>query len=178
MKRLIGTLAMASALATGSAHASDATVTKDRFDGATRVSINPHGLNCGMTMLCAAVGAQWSSKDPDAAVLEFEVLNSYSAIDGAKLNIDGKIVDLQAVDNPTRYERVDTARGVTPMRLSKKGFLVPMSLVRDILAAQSCQVRVSTADGTIDGTLIDGKKNSKALGALQRFVAKVPANEK
>lgn len=154
--------------------ASNAKIKTDDFDGATRVWVDPHGLNCGMTMICASLGARWTSKEPDAAVLAVEVINTYSAVTGVKLNIDGSFLDLQPLNEPTRFSHNGGAPGVAPVRYSTKDYLIPLEMVGVLLAAKDVKVRVSTADGFIDGTLIDGKKDSKAAGALGRFWKLVP----
>jgi hypothetical protein len=156
------------------AFASDAKIKTDEFDGATRVWIDPHGLNCGMNMICPLLGARWTSKAPGAAVLAVEVVNTYSAITGVRLNIDGSFLDLQPIDEPTRFKNNGGAPGVAPVRYSTKDYLIPLELVEAILAAKDVKVRVSTADGFVDGALIGGKKNSKAAGALGRFWKLVP----
>src|SRR5690606_31363564 len=111
MKKLL----FAILLAAGSAQAADAKLAKDDFDGATRVWVDPHGLDCGMTMVCPLLGARWTSKLPDEAVLEVQVINAYAAIRTVKLNIDGEFIDLQATDpaDATRFSNnVDQLAGL------------------------------------------------------------------
>ena len=174
MKRLLFLILLAS----GSAYAADAKIATDDFDGATRVWVDPHGLDCGMTMVCPMVGARWSSNQPGDAVLEIEVLNAYAAIEGAKLNIDGEFIDLAPLDaaSLTKFRsNVATAAGAPVSRRSSRDYLVPLSLVQKIVAAGDVKLRVLTAEGVVDGALSGGKRPSKAQGALQRFIAKVPA---
>lgn len=164
-------------LAGSSAYAADAKIATDDFDGATRVWVDPHGLDCGMQMVCPTVGARWTSSQPGDAVLEVQVVNAYAAIEGAKLNIDGEFIDLAPLDAAamTRFKsNVEIAGGAPVMRRSTRDYLVPLALVQKIIAAGDVKLRVLTADGAVDGRLSGGKKPSKALGALQRFVAKVP----
>lgn len=162
----------------GAASASDAKVATDSFDGATRVSIDPHGLDCGMQMVCPLVGARWTSNRKDEAVLQVEVINAYAAIRGVQLNVDGEILELAPLDQSgTRFDSNVATAGRAPVtRYSSRDYLVPLALVPKLLAAQSVKLRVVTADGTVDGTLSGGKKPSKAFGALQRFMAKVPTS--
>lgn len=174
MKKLIFVLLMAA----GSAYAADAKIATDDFDGATRVWVDPHGLDCGMTMVCPMLGARWTSRLPNEAVLQVEVINAYAAIQGAKLNIDGEIIDLQPLDAAaaTKFSsNVQIAAGAPVSRRSSREYLVSLDLVKRIQSAQSVKVRVVTAEGVVDGTLSGGKKPSKAQGALQRFIGKVPA---
>ena len=165
-------------LASGAAYGADAKVAKDNFDGATRVWVDPHGLDCGMAMVCPMLGARWTSNEPADAVLEVEVLNAYAAIEGAKLNVDGEFIDLVPLDAEamTKFKsNVGIAGGAPVTRRSTRDYLVPLSLVQKLVAAGDVKLRVLTADGAVDGTLSGGKKPSKAQGALQRFIAKVPA---
>lgn len=174
MKKLL----LAMLLVAGSAYAADAKIATDDFDGATRVWIDPHGLDCGMSMVCPMLGARWTSRQPNEAVLQVEVINAYAAIQGAKLNIDGELIELQPLDSgaATKFSsNVDIAAGAPVARRSARDYLVPLALLNRLQAAQSVKVRVATADGVVDGTFSGGKKPTKAAGALQRFMAKVPA---
>lgn len=154
--------------------ASDAKIKTDDFDGATRVWVDPHGLECGMTMICPSLGAQWKSTKPDMAVLNVQLINTYAAITGVKLNVDGSFIDLLPTDDPTRFTNNGGAAGVATVRYSSKDYLVPLELVEKLLAAKDVKMRVLTADGFVDGNLIGGKKSSKAAGALSRFWNRVP----
>ena len=164
-------------LASGMAHGLEPKIAKDDFDGATRVWITPHGLDCGGAMSCFALGARWTSNEKDAAVLELQTLNvGYVGVEGIKLNIDGQMVELKPFGE-TKYNSPDS--GLSPqlremLRTSTRDFLMPLELVQVVLDAKSVKVRVMTRDGFIDGTLSGGKKPSKAAGALSRFIAKVP----
>ncbi len=159
-------------------HAASAKKQVDDFDGATRVWIDPHGLNCGMTMVCPSLGARWSSNEPDAAVLSIELLNTYAPITGAQLNIGGQFVDLVPLTHETRYSHSGGAPGVAPTRRSNQDYLVPLEMVGLIANGASVKLRLSTADGFVDGVVIDGGKASKAHGAMQRFMAQVPYQPK
>lgn len=176
MKKLL----LALLLVSGMSHALEPKIAKDDFDGATRVWITPHGLDCGWAMSCAAFGARWTSNDKDAAVLELQTLNvGYVGVEGVKLNIDGRVLDLRPLGE-TKYNKPDA--GTPPqlweaLRTSSRDFLIPLDLVQVMLDAESVKVRVLTRDGFLDAALIGGKKPSKAYGALQRFIAKVPKTD-
>lgn len=161
-------------LLSDTAAAARAHMATDDFDGATRVWIDPHGLDCGWQMVCASVGARWTSKAPEAAVVTAELLNEYASVTALHLNIDGTIVELQPTSTPTRFEGRGGARGAPAMRTSGRDFVVPMQMLQDILAANSVKVRVNTSDGFVDGTMADGRRKSKAAAALARFWAKLP----
>lgn len=176
MKKLL----LALLLVSGMAHALEPKIAKDDFDGATRVWIAPHGLDCGGTMSCFSIGARWTSNEKDAAVLELQTLNvGYVGVEGVKLNIDGQVLDLKPLGE-TKYNKPDTSlppRLWEMLRTSTRDFLIPLELVQVMLDAKSVKVRVITRDGFIDGTLRGGKSR-KAEGALSRFIAKVPHQPK
>lgn len=172
------TLLLAALLASGSAYAADAKIETDAFDGATRVTVEPHGLACGSNMVCPMLGARWTSNRAGEAVLQVEVVNAYAGIRGVTLNVDGEMVELTPLEDgaATRYSsNAAIAAGAPVSRRSSRDYLVPLALVQKLLAASSVKARVQTVDGFVDGELSGGKKPSKAYGALQRFVAKVPA---
>ena len=140
------------------------------FDNARRVSVDPHGLQCGMSMVCGGLGAQWTSADPENVIVLVNIFNDYRAITGAALDIDGEKVALG--DN----QALTTFRAPTPgsaMRESRKAFNVPLTIVRRIPSANRVWVRIYTTDGYIDGAVIDGDRDSKAFHALKRFIASV-----
>jgi len=96
------------------------------------------------------------------------IFNSINAITGAKLNIDGEIYDLKIMETFTNFNELGAAT-----KESRKGFLVPTTLVRKITTSQRTWLRVSTTSGYVEDAVIDGQKDSKAFHALKRFLAEV-----
>jgi len=164
------------ALASGPAIAAKAKTAVDEFDGAQRVWIDPHGLDCGMRMVCASFGARWTSSYPDEAVLVVEVVNEYVAIESVALNIDGAVHVLEPLEasRPTSFRNLGVRARAPVARFSTKDFSIPLDLAQAMLAAQSVKVRVTTAGGLVDATFAGGRKATKARGALERFLALVP----
>lgn len=160
----------------GVALAAKAKTAVDEFDGAQRVWIDPHGLECGSSMVCPLFGARWTSKRQDEAVLEVEVINAYASIQGVKLNMDGEFLDLAPLNasTPTKLSNNGFVAGAQTTRSSSRDYLISLELVQQILAAKSVKVRITTADGFIDATLSGGKKPTLGFGALQRFWDAVP----
>lgn len=152
-----------------------------KFDGSRNVWIDQHGTNCGMSMTCSDVGAQWTSADPAHAVLRIGTMGAYESITAAALNINGRIIELQPVEASTHFDHaggVPSYQTYSPanqeaLRTSQRGFLVSVDLIREILASKSVKLRVQTSEVTIDSVIIDGSKDSKAYYALQRFVTKI-----
>lgn len=149
------------------------------FDGSRSVSIEPHGTNCGMSMVCSSLGAEWNSRLKDQAMLVVECMGDYSSIDAASLNIDGEIIPLQSrvltdYSNNMADSGANHSAAMDQLtRTSTRRYSVPLSLINRIAAAHSVKLRVVTSQVTIDSVVIDGSKDSKAYHALGRFLAQV-----
>ncbi len=148
------------------------TATSD-FDGAKTVTIMPHGAEC-----CIAVGAFWTDKAPDVAVLEFKIFGAYTNIESVELNIDGKFIRLDAAQRFTNFSNnggMVVAPGVPIVRESTMGFSTSLDVVKSITASQKTVVRLTTLnDGAVVAKIKDGATDSKAYYALQRFLAAIP----
>lgn len=142
-------------------------VTRSGFDGARVVTINGHGNAC-KGMLCTGLGAHWNSKTPADAVLVVYLFNDIKAITGAKLNIDGQTHDLTTMQTFTNFNELGAAT-----KESRKGFIVPLDLVRKITTSQRTWLRVQTTGGYAEDAVIDGQTDSKAYHALKRFLTAV-----
>jgi len=119
-------------------------------------------------MICTGLGAQWSSKHPVDAVLVVSLFNEVRAIVGAQLNIDGKVYDLSNAQPFTNFSDFGAAT-----KESRKGFIVPIDLIRKIASSQRTWLRVTTTAGNFEDAVIDGQTDSKAFHALRRFLATV-----
>jgi len=137
------------------------------FDGARVVTIDGHGNDCS-TIICTGIGAQWKSTNPTEAVLVVYIFNDIKGITGAQLNIDGKTHDLTIMMPLTNFSELGAVT-----KESRKGFLVPLSLVREITASKRTWLRVQTTAGNMENRVIDGQNDSKAYHALKRFLAAV-----
>ena len=142
-------------------------VTRSGFDGARVVTINGHGNAC-KSMRCTGLGAQWTSKNPTESVLIVYLFNDIKGITGASLNIDGQTYDLSTMQPFTNFNEFGAAT-----QESRKGFLVPLDLIRKITASQRTWLRVQTTGGYVEDAVIDGQTDSKAYHALKRFLASV-----
>jgi len=137
------------------------------FDNARVVRIMPHGTACEK-MLCTGIGADWSSATPKSVMLVVAVYGEYTAITGARLNIDGRQIELVPSRSLTDLDYLGTT-----YRESTKGFTTDLEVVRQILQSKSTWLRVSTATGYIDNYIIADGKDSKAFHALKRFIDEV-----
>lgn len=137
------------------------------FDNARIVRIMPHAAAC-KEMVCTGVGADWSSADPESVMLVIAVFGEYAAITGARLNIDGRQVELKPSKSLTDFDHLDYTH-----RESTKGFIADLDLVRQILNSKRSWLRVSTVTGYIDNFIVADGKDSKAFHALKRFIDEV-----
>lgn len=168
-------------LGCGATTGTSARSTISTFDGARIVSIDAHSTNCNMSMVCSLLGATWTSSVPTKAMLGVEVMADYTSIQSAYLNIDGRIVHLDVSEPITHFDQVLPqpsgalySPGLAELgRRSSKGFMVPLDLVRSILAAKDVRLRVATTDVTIDSVVFTADKDSKAHHALERFIVQV-----
>lgn len=118
-------------------------------------------------MVCTGIGAQWNQSHPNSVILIINVFNNVTGITGAQLNIDGEIVTLNRTSGVTDFQ-VDNY-----IKNSTKGFVTDLSVVRRIIKSKRTWLRVSTPTGYIEDRVVDGKKDSKALHALKRFMSSV-----
>jgi hypothetical protein len=137
------------------------------FDGARVVDIAPHGAAC-TAMECTALGLQWSSAAPGSAVLTAAVMNRIVGITSAKIAIDGKVHSLAPMPGLTSFSRPGD-----PVKVSRRGFVASMDLVRAMATAKTVWLRIGTTEGYAEDLLIDGQKDSKAIHAARRFLAAV-----
>lgn len=142
------------------------TTSHSGFDNASVVSISSHGNACtGMT--CTGLGAQWSAKTPETALLMVSISNEYKGITGAQLNMDGQVLTLKKTVTATSMD------GSGGIKQSTQSFIVPLSLIRDITNSKRTWLRVQTTAGSYEDAVIDGDKDSKAFHALKRFLVSV-----
>lgn len=136
------------------------------FDNARVVDIQPHGNACE-GIICTGFGLQWNSKYPDDAFMIVQVFNDITAIFGAKLNIDGDIIDLE------ESQLISDLESDGYMKNSSKAFRISLPTLRKIENAKRVWMRVETPNGTIEDAIVDGDRDSKSYHALKRFLTKV-----
>jgi hypothetical protein len=161
----LSSLALAGCMATTSGL--QPTSVRSGFDGARVVNIAGHGVAC-RTVLCPGLGAQWSDKNPQTAIVTVYLFNEIKGVTGAQLAIDGRIVTLQPIPGLTNFSRPGDL-----VKESRRDFTVGLGDVRAVASAQRAWLRVQTTDGYVEEAIIDGATDSKALHALRRFLAEV-----
>ncbi|EOA1826683.1 hypothetical protein ACHUNR_005245 [Raoultella planticola] len=142
-----------------------------KFDGVKTVAIQPHGADC-----CMSIGAFWTEKVPDMAVLNLTTYVKYMNLEGAELRVDEKILKLQPVDTLTKFEQMLPGDNAVNMPTSTRGFALSLSDLKQIMTAKTSMIRLTTlSDGAIVGTIKDGHNDTKAYYALQRFLNQIPS---
>ncbi|MBK0003362.1 hypothetical protein [Erwinia sp. S38] len=142
-----------------------------KFDGVKTVTIQPHGADC-----CMSIGGFWTEKVPDMAVLNLTTYVNYMNLEGAELRVDDKIIKLQPVDTLTKFSQMYPGNSGVDMPTSTRGFALPLSELRQVMTAKTSMVRLTTlSDGAVIGTIKDGKNDTKAYYALQRFLNQIPS---
>lgn len=168
--------------ACGATTGTNARSSTSAFDGSRTVYIEPHGTDCGMSMVCSSLGAQWNSKAPSQAVLVIETMGAYQSIDSASLNIDGHITHLDRSSGLTHFSQsVQQSAGTYSSaiaelgRTSTQAFHGSLDLIRQMLGAHDVRLRVVTSEMTIDSVVFAAHKDSKSHHALERFMVRVNA---
>lgn len=149
---------------------SSAKINRSGFDGAKSVSINGHSNAC-KTIICTGLGAQWTTNNPDYAVLVVYLFNEIKGIHGAQLSIDNKKYDLQIMNTMTDFNDLRAAT-----KESRQLFAVRLDLIRQIINSRNVWLRIQTNSGYIENAVVDGDIDSKAYHALKRFITAVDQN--
>lgn len=165
--RTLMIVAAALALA-GCATGSPPTSRVSGLDGSRVVTVPGHGNACS-GVVCTGLGAQWSSAEPEYALLVVYVFNDVRAITGASLSVGGRVHRL------TPLGQTGFASYGAATRESRKAFAVPLGLVRELAQADRAWLRVETPGGYLEDPVVDSGREGKSLGALRRFLASVDA---
>lgn len=178
---LSGCAAMAEA---GNKAAGLGQITQERssFDGATIIQASPHFLyNSEKPMmsatLSAKLGARWSSKTPDLVYLVVRYDAGFSGpsftnIRGVDINIGGQVSQFDAGGLTNHSSSGYNTVAGTVFTASENGVVIPLELLRKMISAPDCRVRIRTMDGYEDATFsVDripgGQTTAKAsLGQL------------
>lgn len=155
----------------------DAKVIKSSFDGSYEVHLEPVGAASGFKDNPQSLGAFWTSRSPDSAVLDAKV-PGLKGIKSIAFNIDGKIYEINnsttALTN-TKVQNTGAAVGTVFIQsTSTKGFEVPLEIVKQLAAAEEIKIKFSFIDNTY-GVSTCGKKYPMCAAApkLADFVKKV-----
>lgn len=137
-------------------------------DGVRVVAVDGHGAMCS-AVACPGLGAEWRADRPGEVLLSVHLFNDVRAILGAEVGVGGRAVPLRPV-------------GLTDFRTlpaqSRRAFLVPLGLVRELAASDDAWLRVSTSGGYVEERLATGADRSKASDAMARLVAAVEGGVK
>lgn len=146
-----------------------AQVSTSGFDGSKEVAIKPHAACVGLMDNCVlAVGAHWTSRVPENAVLDLTLFGSYAGLRDLMINIDGNIITL----SPKELTNFDSGSN---FRTSQQSYLTNLDTIKLIVNSKKTWIKVYTSNNDyIETPIIDNGQDSYALNALKRFLAEVP----
>ncbi len=158
---------------------------KSTFDGATIVTMSPAFLYRGQGMSSNSInlGARWSSKSPDYVVFQPSLSSSISSggsayvnISKMEVNIDGEISSFETTGLTKHDSSGYNTVSKTIYTESKGSVIVPLAVLKKMMAATDCRIRIYSSDGYEDSLFhverIPGGQ-SAAKFSFKEFVAKV-----
>ncbi len=159
---------------------------KSTFDNATIVSMTPAFLYAEGEWLGVPVklGARWSSNSPNYVALIMSYSSNtygsssdlYTNFSGIDLNIDGKITSYKATGLTKHSDSGYNTVSKTIYTESKSSAVIPLNVLKEMLAAKDTRLRINTGDGYMDAQFsierIPGGQGTAIL-SMRKFVAKV-----
>jgi len=126
---------------------------KSEFDGTTQIMVSPNWVGS-----YAKMGVLWNSKMPKDEVLLLVSIANKGSIQSDKslhLNINGKIVDLQPIDEAAKLEVssgfVNQFSYVAPSTWSTRRFKIPTSLIKELTDANQALWRIELGQESLEG---------------------------
>lgn len=164
---------------------------KSTFDNATIVSMSPAFLYAEGEWLGLPVklGARWSSNSRGYVALIMSYSsntygsssNIYTNFSGLDVNIDGKITSYKTSGSTMHSDSGYNTVSRTIYTESKNSVIVPLTVLKAMLAAKDCRLRINTGDGYVDAQFsierIPGGQGTAIL-PMREFVAKVESKLK
>lgn len=149
---------------------------KSDFDGSTKVEMQPgYVFDIGESSAPFSLGGRWTSDSPSKAWIIVEITSfstggtaTIKSEEGLQLNLDGEIVKISSEQKLTDIE---TSGGQFDSNTSYKGFKVDLSLINEIVEADSAKVKVITSRGYKEAEIREGM--GSALEGLERFLKEV-----
>lgn len=155
------------------------------FDNATVIEVSPNSLydpgSAWGTPL--QLGARWSSAAPDSVALVLAYNSNvssgapaYLGLSGLDININGAITSYSAGQSTDLSSSGYNTVSHTIYTSSKNSVVIPYSVLRRMVAAQACRLRLHTSKGYQD---IDFSKEhipggkATAIVTIKEFMAKV-----
>ena len=154
---------------------------RSTFDGSQSVTMSPSLLfRDGFGGNALFLGATWHAKYSDQVVLVLEHQgntsygSTYIGIRGLDINIDGKISSY-STDGATNFNRGSyNSVSKTIYTSSENIVIVPLSVLRKMMDASDCRIRIRTSQGYEDRNFnqeTNGLNTAKTH--MRKFLAKV-----
>ena len=164
---------------------------KSTFDDATIITMSPAFLYAEGEWLGVPVklGARWSSKFSDHVALVMSYSSNtygsgsdlYTNFSGLDINLDGKISSYETSGYTRHNDSGYNTVSKTIYTESKNSVVVPLSVLKDMVAAKDCRLRINTSDGYIDAQFsierIPGGQ-ATAILPMKDFLLKVASKQK
>lgn len=159
------------------------------FDGATIVEASPSWLySSGSTSLPnrTKLGARWSSMAPDIVTLVLVYDSStgsyddiFLGIDSLDVNLAGQIKHFEAGYITALDTGVYNSVSRSTSTSSENTVVIPLALLRDMVGAEDCRIRINTSSGYEDAVFnIDRATAGQATArvSLREMLATISAN--
>ncbi|MBW2194282.1 MAG: hypothetical protein JRF37_01570 [Deltaproteobacteria bacterium] len=161
------------------------------FDNTTVVTMSPAFLYAEGEWLGVDVklGARWSSNSSDHVALIMSYRSSksgsgsdmYTNFSGLDVNIDGTIMSYKTGGFTSHADSGYNTVPKTSYNENKNSVILPLNVLKDMLAAEDCRLRIHTCEGYVDAQfsierIPGGGGQGTAILSMREFVAKVESN--
>lgn len=169
MKKIV----LASVLALGFTGCSIDTMTKahtnvSNFDGSKEIYSQPMYVfaTTGFHAAPISLGARWTEKVKDYAVVEVVVRGDYVNLASLYLNFDGEIKKYDALNSATKMTAPSSQ--TLSVKSSQRGFMMPVRDIEKLKSAQNVKIKVVTlSDGYVEGVVSkDGRLSPGAKSVI------------
>jgi hypothetical protein len=159
---------------------------KSTFDGATIVNVSPTFLydpDRKWSGNSVKLGARWSSGSPDYVALVMQYSgdvsgygSAYASLTGVDVNIDGELQSFSARSSTSHDSSGYNTVTKTIYTDSKNSVVIPYSILKQMVDAKDCRLRIHTGKGYEDAVFsierIPGGQGTATL-SIREFMDKV-----
>lgn len=162
------------------------------FDNATVITLSPAFLYSETaskwTGFPYKLGARWTSSSPDSVAIVLahssntsgSSSNIYTNFTGLGVNIDGKIVSYKTSGFTRHDSSAYNSISKTIYTESRNSVIVPLVVLKAMVAAKDCRLRFHSTDGYLDATLSAEKfpgGHPTAIVPLRKFLGRIDADD-
>lgn len=164
---------------------------KSTFENSTIIEVSPNwlynsdeGNSWGKRV---KMGARWNSANPQSVDLvlaynsdTYGADGAYLGINSLEVKIDGEIHQLETVGNTLHTNGSYNSISGTTYTESKNAVVIPYVLLKKMVTAEQCLLRVNTSKGYEDSIFSTERipgGSSTAILSIRKFIAKVDSFE-